>query len=48
MTNGKRGLKSLLALGGADHDSPITNLCRRSTYHRIRQAIHLSARLMRR
>ena len=31
----------------ADIDSQITNICRCSTYHRIRQAIHLSARLMR-
>ena len=31
----------------ADIDAQITNICRCSTYHRIRQAIHLSARLMR-
>ena len=29
-----------------DIDSQITNACRCSTYHRIRQAIHLAARLM--
>lgn len=31
----------------ADIDAQITNACRCSTYHRIRQAIHLAARLMR-
>jgi isoquinoline 1-oxidoreductase alpha subunit len=31
----------------ADIDARITNACRCSTYHRIRQAIHLAARLMR-
>jgi isoquinoline 1-oxidoreductase alpha subunit len=31
----------------ADIDAQITNICRCSTYHRIRQAIHLAARLMR-
>ena len=30
----------------ADIDAQITNACRCSTYHRIRQAIHLAARLM--
>ena len=30
----------------ADIDRQITNACRCSTYHRIRQAIHLAARLM--
>ena len=30
----------------ADIDSQITNICRCSTYHRIRQAIHLAADLM--
>jgi isoquinoline 1-oxidoreductase alpha subunit len=30
-----------------DIDAQITNACRCSTYHRIRQAIHLAARLMR-
>jgi isoquinoline 1-oxidoreductase alpha subunit len=31
----------------ADIDAQITNACRCSTYHRIRQAIHLAADLMR-
>jgi isoquinoline 1-oxidoreductase alpha subunit len=30
----------------ADIDAQITNACRCSTYHRIRQSIHLAARLM--
>jgi isoquinoline 1-oxidoreductase alpha subunit len=30
----------------ADIDAQITNACRCSTYHRIRQAIHLAAKLM--
>jgi isoquinoline 1-oxidoreductase alpha subunit len=30
----------------ADIDRQITNACRCSTYHRVRQAIHLAARLM--
>jgi isoquinoline 1-oxidoreductase alpha subunit len=30
----------------ADIDAQITNICRCSTYHRIRQAIHLAADLM--
>ncbi len=29
----------------AEIDSQITNICRCSTYHRVRQAIHLAARL---
>jgi isoquinoline 1-oxidoreductase alpha subunit len=32
----------------ADIDAKITNACRCSTYHRVRQAIHLAADLMRR
>jgi isoquinoline 1-oxidoreductase alpha subunit len=32
----------------ADIDAQITNACRCSTYHRIRQAIHLAAGLMKR
>jgi len=31
----------------ADIDAQITNACRCSTYHRIRQAIHLASKLMR-
>ena len=31
----------------ADIDTRITNICRCSTYHRVRQAIHLAAGLMR-
>ena len=31
----------------ADIDAQITNACRCSTYHRIRQSIHLAAKLMR-
>jgi isoquinoline 1-oxidoreductase alpha subunit len=30
----------------ADIDTQITNACRCSTYHRIRQSIHLAAKLM--
>jgi isoquinoline 1-oxidoreductase alpha subunit len=30
----------------ADIDATITNLCRCSTYHRVRKAIHLAAALM--
>jgi isoquinoline 1-oxidoreductase alpha subunit len=30
----------------ADIDAQMTNICRCSTYHRIRQAIHLAADLM--
>jgi len=30
----------------ADIDAAVTNACRCSTYHRVRQAIHLAARLM--
>jgi isoquinoline 1-oxidoreductase alpha subunit len=29
-----------------DIDSQVTNLCRCGTYHRVRQAIHLAAELM--
>jgi isoquinoline 1-oxidoreductase alpha subunit len=31
----------------ADIDAEVTNICRCSSYHRLRQAIHLAARLMR-
>ena len=31
----------------ADIDAEVTNACRCSTYHRVRQAIHLAADLMR-
>jgi len=30
----------------ADIDAQVTNACRCSTYHRVRQAIHLAATLM--
>ena len=30
-----------------DIDAEVTNACRCSTYHRIRQSIHLAAKLMR-
>ena len=30
----------------ADIDAQVTNACRCSTYHRVRQAIHLAAKLM--
>ncbi len=32
----------------ADIDAGVTNACRCGTYHRVRQAIHLAADLMRR
>jgi isoquinoline 1-oxidoreductase alpha subunit len=32
----------------ADIDSQVTNVCRCGTYHRVRQAIHLAANLMKR
>ncbi len=31
----------------ADIDASVTNACRCSSYHRVRQAIHLAAQLMR-
>jgi isoquinoline 1-oxidoreductase alpha subunit len=31
----------------AEIDAQMTNACRCSTYHRIRQSIHLAAKLMR-
>jgi isoquinoline 1-oxidoreductase alpha subunit len=32
----------------ADIDAQLTNICRCGTYHRVRQAIHLAADLMKR
>ena len=39
-------LRQRPAPSDADIDAPVTNACRCSTYHRVRQAIHLAADLM--